>query len=26
MQACVMANLAAYFEGKPLPYAVKDAR
>jgi lactate dehydrogenase-like 2-hydroxyacid dehydrogenase len=22
MQDCVMANLAAYFEGKPLPYAV----
>jgi len=25
MQACVMANLAAYFDGKPLPYAVRDA-
>jgi hydroxypyruvate reductase len=23
MQDCVLANLAAYFEGKPLPYAVK---
>jgi lactate dehydrogenase-like 2-hydroxyacid dehydrogenase len=23
MQNCVMANLAAYFEGRPLPYAVK---
>jgi len=23
MQACVMANLAAFFEGKPLPYLVK---
>ena len=25
MQDCVMGNLAAYFAGKPLPYAVKDA-
>jgi hydroxypyruvate reductase len=25
MQDCVMANLAAYFEGKPLPYAVREA-
>jgi lactate dehydrogenase-like 2-hydroxyacid dehydrogenase len=25
MQACVMANLAAYFAGKPLPYEVKGA-
>ena len=23
MQDCVLANLTAYFEGKPLPYAVK---
>jgi hydroxypyruvate reductase len=23
MQNCVMANLEAYFAGKPLPYAVK---
>jgi hydroxypyruvate reductase len=25
MQDCVIANLAAYFQGKPLPYAVGDA-
>jgi hydroxypyruvate reductase len=25
MQGCVIANLDAYFAGKPLPYAVKDA-
>jgi hydroxypyruvate reductase len=25
MQDCVVANLAAYFAGKPLPYAVKGA-
>jgi len=25
MQDCVIANLAAYFEGKPLPHAVSDA-
>jgi lactate dehydrogenase-like 2-hydroxyacid dehydrogenase len=24
MQACVLANLTAFFEGKPLPYAVKS--
>jgi len=23
MQDCVMANLEAFFEGKPLPYAVR---
>jgi hydroxypyruvate reductase len=26
MQDCVIANLAAYFEGKPLPYSVKDGK
>jgi lactate dehydrogenase-like 2-hydroxyacid dehydrogenase len=25
MQNCVLANLAAFFEGKPLPYGVKSA-
>jgi lactate dehydrogenase-like 2-hydroxyacid dehydrogenase len=25
MQDCVIANLTAFFEGKPLPYAVKEA-
>lgn len=25
MQNCVLANLAAFFEGRPLPYAVKSA-
>jgi hydroxypyruvate reductase len=25
MQDCVLANLAAFFAGKPLPYAVRGA-
>jgi lactate dehydrogenase-like 2-hydroxyacid dehydrogenase len=25
MQNCVLANLTAFFEGKPLPYGVKSA-
>jgi len=25
MQDCVLANLTAFFDGKPLPYAVKIA-
>lgn len=25
MQNCVLANLTAFFEGRPLPYAVKSA-